>query len=590
MLLFSLAALNLQSQPTAASSDDTTLAESGLYADSGFGQMQGSFIGNTDMNAFLGATRFYNAGFTGTSAVMANIEAGYIWSGHEALSHVQQIPSSGAAGEFDRHATWVSLLMGGRPGGANPGHYQMGLAPNAQFFSGAIATGWPQNNPSFPRYTASFFLSSAGISTFGPYRAAMITGLATAGGTRTADVINTSWLHTGTTGNENIPGTFDSLANSNPRALMVNAAGNTSPGTGQGPNKVHAPASAYNDLTVAALAFNGGAYDVVATFSNGGPNTYADPVNGTVSAVRQVIDLAAPGQELSTAYYGGETGGNGPLVFGAAAGLPGGPDYYSRAVQGTSFSAPLAAGGAALLYDVAHTNFAANPDARDARVMKAVLKNSADKLASWNNGQAAHPNGNGGVLTTRGLDDRIGAGRMNLDRAFDQFLSGTTDLAGTASGALGLVETTGWDFGLVTEGTTNDYLLDTPLRGGSLFTASLDWFRDRAPSGTTSFIDQSQDNLDLELWQSTAGVATSLIAESKSTYNNFEHFSFAIPTTGDYLLRVRWTSELFDTIADTNAEHYGLAWAGVAVPEPGSLMLLACAASALFWRPRRSMA
>ena len=137
--------------------------------------------------------------------------------------------------------------------------------------------------------------------------------------------------------------------------------------------------------------------------------------------------------------------------------------------------------------------------------MKAVLMNSADKTLGWNNGQAAHPNGNGGVLTTQALDDRVGVGRLNLDKAFDQYLSGTTDVAGTASGVVGTVENLGWDFGTVVDGTTNDYLLTGPLLGGSTFTATLDWFRNRQTVSTVSFQDSSFDNLDLELWSTAAG-------------------------------------------------------------------------------------
>src|SRR5262249_18053745 len=161
---------------------------------------------------------------------------------------------------------------------------------------------------------------------------------------------------------------------------------------------------------VAALGPNA-PYNKPASFSSGGPNDYVDPSNGTINDARQVVDIAAPGENLAAAYYGGETGGNGttdnPAVFGPGpTGLPngplGGPDYYSRGgLGGTSFAAPTVAGGAALLYDAAYDVFAGNPDARDARVMKAVLMNSADKTVGWNNGQVAHPNGNGGVLTTQ---------------------------------------------------------------------------------------------------------------------------------------------------------------------------------------------
>jgi hypothetical protein len=47
-------------------------------------------------------------------------------------------------------------------------------------------------------------------------------------------------------------------------------------------------------------------------------------------------------------------------------------------------------------------------------------------------------------------------------------------------------------------------------------------------------------------------------------YNESEHFSFALPFTVKYALRVRWFREIFDTVGDANQEFYGLAWSGVA--------------------------
>ena len=41
-----------------------------------------------NINQYLGADRFYQAGYTGRSAVVANIEAGHAWSSHETLQHV----------------------------------------------------------------------------------------------------------------------------------------------------------------------------------------------------------------------------------------------------------------------------------------------------------------------------------------------------------------------------------------------------------------------------------------------------------------------------------------------------------------------
>ena len=94
----------------------------------------------TDINALLGATTFYNAGYTGTNAAVANIEAGHVWSGHETLTTTVQIPNHASSlNEVDRHATWVGMIMSGRQAGANPGSYQQGMAPDSQLFSGALS-------------------------------------------------------------------------------------------------------------------------------------------------------------------------------------------------------------------------------------------------------------------------------------------------------------------------------------------------------------------------------------------------------------------------------------------------------------------
>ena len=124
---------------------------------------------------------------------------------------------------------------------------------------------------------------------------------------------------------------------------------------------------------------------------------------------------------------------------------------------------------------------------------------------------------------------------------------------------------------------TNDYYFEVPLLGGSTFTATLTWFRDRRIDVANNVYDDSYDDLNLELWSVVDGTPRSLISESSSLYNESEHFSFALPSIGDYALRVRWFREVFDVVGDANQEFYGLAWSGVAVPEPVPLVLLTIA-------------
>ena len=550
--------------------DDTANAESAYVSGPTPSAHLAGPLAGTNINSLVGAGTFYANGYTGANAAIANIEAGHIWSGHETLAHTVQIPGHvSSLNEVDRHATWVGMILGGRTAGANAGPYQQGMAPDASLFSSAIAAEW-----SGARYATgfTFFFSSY----FDQYRRAFSTGMNAAG--RRADVINSSIgggdpiaMALETVG-------LDGLANANPRTLFVNSAGNS----GAGPDKVGSPGSAYNDLTVAALRFDP-AYDQPSAFSSGGPNDYADPVNGVFNNLRQTVDIAAPGEQLSSAYYGGTTGGNGttnnPAITGTgpsgpANGPAGGPNFYSRGIAGTSFSAPTVAGGAALLYDAAYGEFPANPDARDARVVKAVLMNSADKTVGWNNGQILHPNGQGGVQTAQGLDNRVGTGRLNLDAAYSQYLEGTTDVAGLSIGNLGAIDAVGWDFGRVANGVTNDYFFQNELVGGSTLTATLSWFRDRRLDGANTAFDESFDDLDLELWRVVSGVPTMLISESFSAFNNSEHFSFALPTGGDYALRVRWFDDIFDLVTDVDQEFYGLAWSAVAVPEPGTAALI----------------
>src|SRR3990170_94530 len=127
---------------------------------------------------------------------------------------------------------------------------------------------------------------------------------------------------------------------------------------------------------------------------------------------------------------------------------------------------------------------------------------------------------------------------------------------------MGQVDAIGWDFGKVAQGTTNDYFIGPLLANNDTFTATLTWFRDRT-GATSSYTDISYDNLDLELWSVESDVPTDLISDSISRYNSSEHFSFELPATGQYMLRVVWAEELFDISVDgdVNAEFYGLAWA-----------------------------
>jgi hypothetical protein len=304
------------------------------------------------------------------------------------------------------------------------------------------------------------------------------------------------------------------------------------------------------------------------------------------------VDIAAPGTNLTAAYYGGLTGGNSPLLGGLANGPAGGANWYTGQLQGTSFAAPIVAGGVALVDDAARAVFPGNANSHDARVVKAALQNAADKDIFWTNNQQLL----GGVITTtQSLDWESGAGRMNLDRTYDQFLpgavgglAGTTDVPGLGGGN---VQPIGWDYGVVNAGQPNDYFIIPTLQGGTEFRVTLDWFRDRSVNIATGQVsDDSFDNLDLEVWSVVGGAPFQLIATSASAFNNVEHLTFTLPRDGSYMIRVPWIGELFDEINDADQEIYGLAWWGVEkeplIPEPATLGLLAAGVLVLVRRRR----
>lgn len=549
----------------------------------------GLFSGD-DINMLLGAFRFYGAsangigGLNGQNTVVANIEGGRAWKGHETLGHLFDIPATLQPSQLDRHATWTAAILAGRPGGALSGTHQTGIAPGAELHSGGFATTWGGT-----RYSFGFSFFSNVL--FTQYEQAMLTGLAGPNGVHTADVVNSSYAIVGEPVASTVELMLDALANTNPNSTIVFAAGNS----GLGVNRITAPATSYNGITVASLTALED-YDSPSVTSSGGEIDYKDPINGTAPAVRRGVDIAAPGEDLGSAYYGGLTGGNSATLTGMPSGEIGGPDYYTRDLDGTSYATPLVAGGATLLHDAAYAILPALNTAHDSRVIKAVLMNSADKTAGWNNGQTPHRNGNGGVETGRdnigSLDRRVGAGRMNLESAFDQFLSGTTDVPGENLGDQGKVQEVGWDFGRVAEGTPTDYFITRPLEGGTTLTTTLTWFRDRRIMDTGNgilFTDDNFADLDLEVWSVASDAADLLISESVSTFNNTEHLSFELPETGRYMIRVKWFQEIFDSAMNPNQTYYALAWTGTAIPipEPSTFALFAVSLfGVVVWRVR----
>ncbi|MFM8458080.1 MAG: S8 family serine peptidase, partial [Chthoniobacterales bacterium] len=510
------------------------------------------------MGDFLGADRYYtnSTPINGQNSVTVNLEAGHIWNGHEALQHVSTFYNSAGtwgggsvAPLYDRHATWVGLLIGGRETTNGGSIKQVGIAPGTDLRSAAIATNW-----SGSAYALSFGVSGSSYVT-------ALTNAFAAG-----DVVNSSFGYADAGGVNTFTILTDAMPFQNSDTLYVTSAGNS----GSGANTVLAPGSGYNTLTVAALG-SANTFNSVASFSSRAPQnfSYLNYAAGgavvTVTNVRAAVDLAAPGQSLTSAFYGGQTGGNNASLPGSS-NQGTNADAYSSGIDGTSFAAPIVAGGAALLYSAAKTlpQLSTNTEAVQNMVVKSLLLTAADKTSGWSNGQLTT---NGVITTTRSLDWAVGAGRMNLDRTFDLQVNGQRGVAGQSTGALGAVLGNGWDFGASQNGINNDYTISDVLLGGSTFTTSLSWMRVRQYAG--GYVDDyAQANLNLSLWSlGNDNSFQAKIAESVSLYNTVEHLSFALPSTGLYGLRVSYAGNTFDNTGGlwgnaTYKQGYGLAWDG----------------------------
>lgn len=566
-------------------------------SDSGSSIFNGVFI-----NDLVGATTFYDWGFGGSRAIVANIEAGTIWNGHESLSGrvsryladpLAQSSGGTALGEADWHATFVGQAIGG----SGLYQHQLGIAPTAQLWSGAIATGWSGGG-----YSGTFSTTEA--SFLYPYVTAMRTGITSGSATLRANVINSSWGFDDSAGALAETIAVDALVREN-NVVAVFSAGNGGPTA----NSVGGLASGYNGLAVAAMTGDtlSPPYSQVADFSSRGPGDFHNPATGaTLPNVRATVDIAAPGDNLTLAFYGGTTGGNrtGSDPTGGVQSAYHG-QYYVPDMAGTSFAAPIVAGAAALLVDAGSyfvSASAAPAEMLDARVIKATMMAGASATNGWNNGQVMVD----GVITTeQALDNAVGAGMLDLDTAYRIYVgdpagilfNGTpiavsaglnTTLGVSGGGGANGIQGRGWDLGSVenatalTGGGANAYSFARPLAAGDLLSVALTWFADRLFTDT---LDSARDiglsDLSLELWRTDVPAGDSLIARSISPYGTSEFLRLQIPEAGDYDLRVVGLDRVYDLgspgelPADTT---YGLAWNLVAVPEPSSLLLCSLAA------------
>jgi len=518
----------------------------------------------TFVNSVVGWDLFFNSGFLGASTVIGNVEAGHIWTGHEAFDRLTGVTNSvsnfsntavGAINEIDYHATAVGHVLAGSGhlptlNGEDYSLVGVGMAPEATVVSGAIATGFSSTD------FGSFSISQE--SAVNVYRAFF-----QGSGAAQADVINSSWGGGDPAGAGTLTVALDGLARENSTVALVVSAGNG------GSAAVVAPASGFNNISVGSVG--GSTFLVPSSFSSRGASDFYNPQTGvTLTGVRSAVDIAAPGERMFLAAYLGDSGSIG-------AGLPSfvqepsPPDLYFLEQDGTSFSSPMVAGGIALLKDAANTILAGEANAMDTRVIKSVIMAGARETTGWNNGQNAMN------VTTQGLDAVTGAGTLDLVAAADVYYFGTTDVATAGE----TIANTGWDSATIDLGDIFEYEFTATFTQSMALTAALNWFSVRDFDDLTgNGSDIAFANLDLQVWSiDGSGQFLAKVGESMTTYNNSEFLRIDALDPGRYGLRVLYHSNVYDTRGVVNSENFGIAWR--AVPEPSAAILLAMAALVL---------
>lgn len=543
------------------------------------GNYEDGVFESTDLaNEVVGALLFYNEGFFGKRSVIANVEGGHIWTGHEVFDRsgidpelgvtaavTQFVSDPSVTGQIDYHATLVGHALAGTgfietETGGSFTYVGIGMAPYAEMWSGAIATSFSDTE------IGSFSTTKESVLT--PYRA-FFRGIEG----RKADVINSSWGGGDVAATTDVSQTIDGLARENATVAFVTAAGNS------GDSAPGHPASGYNNITVGSLG--GADFLTPSEFSSRRMVDFYNPETGeTISQARVAVDIAAPGEKMFLAAYLGATGSLATVEDVVQDPSP--TDLYFLNMDGTSFSAPIVSGGIALLKDVVHsyegTIFEMASTTLDTRVVKSVLMAGAKRTNGWDNQQADQ---DGVITTTQALDLATGAGALDLETTANIYLlAETEDLAGLGGGDIGRL---GWDFGSLEEGGANEYRFINSFAGETELTVSLNWF-------AATVLDEETDlgeglsfaNLNLEVWLLDADVLTTKVAESISVYNNTEFLRLGLTMPGTYALRVTFLGMVYDLDPSANTTEYGLAWQAKAVPEPGTYLLLAVGAGVIF--------
>ena len=322
----------------------------------------------------------------------------------------------------------------------------------------------------------------------------------------------------------------------------------------QGRGGIPIPTDNFNGINVAYSTRVDGRFMRVDSANLGSEPTFNAPNGSRPEAndgSRRSINLVAPGSEIE--------------MF-----QPNGARTIS---SGTSFAAPHVVATIALLQEFGDRQLRTGTnhwslDSREPQVMKSVILNAADKIEDPGDGSLLGMSRT--LLDESGrnwiesdaytnqqipLNAELGTGHLNAFRAYEQLAGGQW--------TPGNIPTIGWSYSsLAKTGSTEDYVFEQPLKGGSYVSATLSWERlvelnstDEYYDVGESFTGQPLSNLDLYLMPADTDDISQSVWSSVSPEDSLEHVFIPVPADGRYKLRV-----VQQQANSGEAQPYALAW------------------------------
>jgi hypothetical protein len=264
--------------------------------------------------------------------------------------------------------------------------------------------------------------------------------------------------------------------------------------------------------------------------------------NGTASTIPQILGNAYNVIAVGRSDGGGSLGPSTADVIGRSK-----PDIVAPGVN-TSVSTSWVSGAAALLLEAAGTNSAASRPA----TIKALLMAGASKKAFDLDAATPTTLDDWSRTPTQPLDDRYGAGQLDVYRSYQILAAGQQ-----GPGTLAEVAINGWDAGTIPSGQELTYYFTVPANHVLADLSVLaTWNRqiDFTPGvgSQAATLTPSLANVDIHLYRSSGFIKGSLVDESVSNIDNVEHVFQRVLGPGQYMISVTT-----DATAD-----FSLAWGG----------------------------